>query len=511
MDTEQHQDASPQNRLLAYWDVLKVQKERKTVREILEREVLLCFINANKDRINEFPLLGTQQHTVINFLTTRAHDDPLHEHNGALITFFINQLNKYGSLLSTGDTTAAEREVPSLINYESLLLKAVQGVVYTTALTLDTFSEVLIKHYGEDALHPIDAIIETVELSERFWKEHFDHFIEKLADSAYREITATQQYLIRREKSQLVIRFNFDDILSRLKRTDKHVEKTRAQTVFEENTRTFEVRKAKKSLAEHLLMLSQQQEYPFAQADIAHIAQIVCMDPAGISFEAALNFLKNTMKEGATDADNSPITEDSARFIVEQVLAMACSTAVSLNIIRHDIQKSLQMFEKKEAAQIMSLLGVFDFASIERAFFTMLEYQFLAILRQRAGEDIGKLQIRSMRLRRVREKDLIPLADEGLNRIRKTKLWLKDPDNDEYLIFAKQLPKDFKEMIELMHLEPKLIQKIFTLWQKASFKVYISVHLNLDLLSRTTTNINQRLSEILLRFGTMGPGQKNGA
>lgn len=59
MDTEQHQDASPQNRLLAYWDVLKVQKERKTVREILEREVLLCFINANKDRINEFPLLGT--------------------------------------------------------------------------------------------------------------------------------------------------------------------------------------------------------------------------------------------------------------------------------------------------------------------------------------------------------------------------------------------------------------------------------------------------------------------
>jgi len=183
---------------------------------------------------------------------------------------------------------------------------------------------------------------------------------------------------------------------------------------------------------------------------------------------------------------------------------------VSLGILRQDFQKSLSMFESKEAAQIMHLLGVFDLESIERAFFAMLELQFISIIRQRSGEDSGKMQIRSTRLRRVREEEVDTLMDLGLNRIRKNKLWVKDPDNEEYLLFAQQSPADFKAIMEIMHLEPQLARAVLTLWQHAHNKVFISVHLNLDLISRTTTNLNQRLAEIFLRFGTLGPGKKKG-
>lgn len=502
----------PQQRMAAYWEVLKEHKEKKTIRELMEREVLLCFISINKDRINEYPLLLPQQHAIIDFLTTRAQGHPLHEHTGSLITFFINQLNKFGSLLSAGDTAGAEGEVSDLVNQESLLLKAVQAVVYTTALTVDNFTEVLIRHYGEEALPAIDAIMEKVELGEKFWKDNFDHFITRLADSAYREMTANQLYQVRKEKSQIVLRFNFDDLLSRLKRTSKSIEKTRAQSIYETSLHTFEARKARKRLADHLAKLAQKPEYPFTLSDIPYLTSILCMDPAGLSFEAAYTFLQShNSAEPLKDAEGRELSQNSARFIFEQVLTMACAASVSLNILRQDFQKSLHMFENKEAAHIMALLGIFDLASIERAFFAMLEFQFIAILRQRSGEDSGKMQIRSMRLRRAKNKDIDRLTELGLNRIRKNKLWLKDPENDEYLLFAKQTPAEFKAILDIMHLEPKLARAILALWQKAHFKVFISVHLNIDLISRTTTNLNQRLAEIFLRFGAMGPGKKNGA
>ena len=502
---------TPQQRLAAYWSVLKEHKEKKTIRELVEREVLLCFIATNKDRINEYPLLPPQQHAIIDFLTTRAQGDPLHAHTSALITFFINQLNKYGGLLTTGDTAGAEGEVADLVNQESLLLKAIQAVVYTTALTVDNFSEVLIRHYGEESLPAIDAIMEKVELGERFWKENFDHFITKLADGAYREMTANQLYMVRREKSQIVLRFCFDDMLSRLKRTNKSIEKTRAQSVYETSLRTFEARKARKRLADHLTKLSHKPDYPFAPADIPYIASILCMDSAGLAFESAYTMLHaNSLAEPLKGADGEELTQQGARFIFEQMLTMACATSVSLGILRQDFQKSLSMFESKEAAQIMHLLGVFDLESIERAFFAMLELQFISIIRQRSGEDSGKMQIRSTRLRRVREEEVDTLMDLGLNRIRKNKLWVKDPDNEEYLLFAQQSPADFKAIMEIMHLEPQLARAVLTLWQHAHNKVFISVHLNLDLISRTTTNLNQRLAEIFLRFGTLGPGKKKG-
>lgn len=509
MTTETAPALSPAQRLTAYWNTLREQKERKTVREILEREVLLCFINTNKDRINEFPLLTPQQRAAVDFLTIRGAADPLHEPVGNLIAAFINLLNKYGGQVSGGDSAGAEAEAPLLLNLESLLLKAVQSVVYTTALSVDNFSEVLIRHYGEEALHPIDSIMETVELGERFWKEHFDHFIGMLADCAYREITANQLYSIRRDKSRLVIRFNFDDILSRLKNTAKSVEKTRAQSTYEESLRTFESRKARKRLVEHLATLAHASQLPFQQSDLPHIARIVCMDPAGLSFENAQAFL-NGGAAGATDAEGTVLDEGRAAFVLEQVRIMACTAAFSLNIMRQDFQKSLGMFESKETACIMKLLGTFDLASIERAFFAMLEFQFLSIIRQRAGDDLGKMQLRAMSLRRARVADVDALAEQGMNRIRRNKLWARDPDNEEFLLFAQQLPQDFKAMVEMLHLEPALQKSVLALWQSAPHKVFLLVQLNLDLISRTTTNLNQRLGEIFVRLGTLGPGKKNG-
>ncbi len=495
---------SPQQRLAAYWNALKEQRARKSVREVLEREVLHCVIATNRDRIDEYPLLTPQRQTIIDFLGVRGAADPLHPLLATPMALFFNLLSRYGSCLEAEDAAGAEREAPALLNQEALLLKMIQGTVYATALTVDNFSEVLIRHYGEEALGPIDHIMEEVELGERFWKEHFEHFISTLADRAYREITANQQYTVRRDRSQIVIRFDFDDILARLKRTDKTVEKTRAQTAYAQSGTDTQARAAHERFTQYMLQLAQQPGYFFSASDLPHVARIVCMDPVSAALPEALHRLNRP-------APDQPVAEEmsgaQARFVVEQATLMACAAAISLHLMRADFQKSLSSFESREAALIMKQLGVFSLAGIGQAFFSMLEFQFIAIIRQRAGDDIGKMQIRSTRLRRVGENAIAPLDALGLNRIHRNKLWVRDPDNSSQLLFAQQNLTQLTKLVDIMQLSPQLQQALLVLWRQAEYKITLAIHLNLDLLSRTTTNLNQRLGEIFLRFGTLGPGQ----
>jgi hypothetical protein len=55
--------------------------------------------------------------------------------------------------------------------------------------------------------------------------------------------------------------------------------------------------------------------------------------------------------------------------------------------------------------------------------------------------------------------------------------------------------------MHLFQMEAALTDAVTKLWDSAAFKVDIRVHINLELLSRTTTNLNQKLAEILARFG----------
>lgn len=494
-------------RLQTYWGCLRTHKERKSVREIMERELLLAFININKDRINEYPLLPVQQQAIIDFMTVRSVGTPLHEHTSKVITSFINALNKYGTLLTREEAEAAAKEEPHLLNQESLLLKSVQGVVYTTALTVDNFTEILIRYYGEEAFTTIDDIMEHTELGPEFWKRHFDHFIVSQIDEAYTTMVEKGGVSILKEQGHLVLRYAFDDVLERLKQTDKNVEKTRAQIMYGECVESIATESAPKELMQWLNALSSK-GYAFTPTDITTICCICCMDPAGKDFGTAVGTLRAAATGADTaDAPASPypasasMTLESATFIQQQVLAMACSVATGLHIIRQDLLKSLTSLSSREVEQIQGLLGRLDLASLEKAFFAMLELQFISILRKVAGDDLGKMQIKMHRERRNEAASIDALAEKGLNRVRKNKVWKADPDSDEHLLFIPGTPRELKALIDIMQFEPALLREVILHWEQATPKLVVGVHLNLGLIARTTTNLSQRLAEILNRFG----------
>lgn len=132
---------------------------------------------------------------------------------------------------------------------------------------------------------------------------------------------------------------------------------------------------------------------------------------------------------------------------------------------------------------------------------TLLEVQFVSELRTRAGDDLGKMHMRTLRERRTSTSAVEALFDQGLTRIRRNKLWEQDPHREDMLLFKPQSASELDALLNILQVEPLLEREVRRLWVEAPFKVEFGVFLSLDLLARSTTNLNQRLAEVLGRFG----------
>lgn len=499
------QGPPPDERLAAYVACLAATKDRRAVREVVEREVLLCLIRTNSERINEYPLLETQQRSSIEIVAARGAMDPLHEHIRKLVGEFVAQLGQYAkpggadsSLLRTG-----------LVNTETLLLKCVQGVVYTTALCTDNFIETLVRAYGEEALGPSDAITESTELDEQYWRKHFAHFVAGLVDEAYDAIMAQEAFTLAKERSLLVIRYPFDALLERLCRTPRPLDKTRVQNLFEYETRDFASRKARKLVHDILQGMAARPDYPFAAGDIDFISQIVCIDPAAREMEKLQTLLLSgglsaDLAGAEAEAQGAPapdVNPEQVQFLRDQVVGMACSVAITLNLLREDFLRALDGFSPKETAIVRRTLGDFSLPCLGKALQSLLEFQFVTLLRRRAGEDMGKIHIRTRKERRTSVAAVETLFDSGMTRIRRNKLWQQDPGRANMLLFRPQTATELESLLHLLQIEPQLAREIGSLWTDASFRVEFALYISLDLLSRSTTNLNQRLAELLARFG----------
>jgi hypothetical protein len=495
------QGPPPEERLAAYVACLAANKERRAVREVVEREVLLCLIRTNSERINEYPLLETQQRSIIEILAARGAVDPLHEHIRKLVAEFVAQL---GQFAKPGGADSGQLRI-GLVNTETLLLKCVQGVVYTTALCTDNFIETLVRAYGEEALGPSDAITESTELDEQFWRKHFAHFVAGLVDEAYDAIMGQEAFSLTKERSLLVIRYPFDALLERLCRTPKPLDKTRVQTLFEFETRDFASRKARKLVHDILLGMAARPGYPFAQGDIDFISQIVCIDPAAKEMERMQTLLLSGGMPGpdgeTAEAPPAEVNAEQVQFLRDQVVGMACSVAITLNLLREDFLRALDGFSPKETAIVRRTLGDFSLPCLGKALQSLLEFQFVTLLRRRAGEDMGKIHIRTRKERRTSVAAVETLFDSGLTRIRRNKLWQQDPGRANMLLFRPQTATELESLLHLLQIEPQLAREIGSLWTDASFRVEFALYISLDLLARSTTNLNQRLAELLARFG----------
>ena len=491
-------------RLAAYQTRLRALKERSSLREVMERELLREFLALNQVAINEFPMLDAQKKTVVALLCGRQ-GHPGYEFIHKHIANFIVLLAHYEKAVTVGDAERAESLKSGLLNTESILIKCVQGIVYAMALITDNFEEVILRYFGQSALKEYTALIEQHELNQGFWTGFIEQFVVSKVAEAHKEILEGEKFDISKERSFLVIRFLFDDILAKLNPTDQKIAKTRIQQSYE-SSRTEEDGIRRSKLAQGMLvkrLSSLSQFKKFTAGELLQAARITCIDSVGEEFEKKyaerVAAAKEAEKGKAPDREEARKEQAAFTFLLDQLVGLGVGAAIALGVTGDYFFKAMEAYTPEHIKSILSYKKDYSIPVLEKILFFLLEHNMIHLLGECGRSEGGKIQVRSGRARRVPEAELD--AFPNMSKIRKKQLFGKDATREGVLLFKPKTAQQLAQAMATLSLEPELQKALAGLWKRAVFRVDIMVLINLELVARGTTNLKARLAGILDKYG----------
>lgn len=476
-------------------------KERKLLKEIMEREMLLEFIALNVESIDEFPLLESEQKGMISLLTHRSADLPLYGQIAKWINEFLVSLNLFSKAMAHKDTAAQEEQRANISNIEAILLHIVQGVVYALGLIKDNMSHCMIRTFGVGALEKINDLTESVVYDVTYWKALVDTFFHTRIEESYNKILEDQSYEMRREGNLLIVGFCLDTLLLSLEGTTQEIKNTRIQDAFEPAGAPDD----KSTLAQFVLQLLKSDDSlegldQFSAPELQTIARLASIDPL-----VKKCMLVETGKEHAATAEKDEksiaLENRQKKFIKNQVLALSIGAALAIKKVKQDLLMALKDFSSQEKQQVGEIMGSFTKQSMAQGIELLLERGFLLLLRVRGEEHSGKITVRMQRTRRTSQIEVKKLYENGMNRIRQRKFFDDDLSNPHFQIFKARTPQELKKTWEVLNIETPLRKNLARLWQDGSFRVEFQLILQLAVISKVTTNSSQKIAEILTSYG----------
>jgi hypothetical protein len=483
-------------RLEAYLAALRPLKERGAMREALERELLLCFIAVNSGAISEYPLLETQQESIVNLLCQRI-DNPADTVLRKLAANFPLLLNRLDKETAAADDPARDQTAAQLRNTESLLVKSVQGMVFAMGLTTDNFEELIMRHFGAPGLSQFSELIKTRRFDQGFWTEFVDRFIAQHIAEAYAQLTKAGRFLLSKDGQQVMVRFLFDDVLSTLHDSPGHIDQTRVQQAFAQASASTPEKLAVRKVVQACLLKG----LGFLPGDmlLEHLDSaglIVCMDPVAESLFRAMQ----AKAAGTTAQEKHPLP-----FLIEQAVALALGAMLVLSQSREHFLGALGGLRSDEIDAVRALAQGLSLENLESVLFYLLENAFMRILRDKARDEGAKVVIKAATLRRCPLPAIDALASKGLSRIRKSQIFSSDPTRADMLLFKTRTPQQLASLMQVLQLEEPLRSALRTLWDQGHFRRDFYVVIDLAQVARTTQNVKGKLAELLMKFGALQP------
>lgn len=481
-------------RLEAYLGTLRRLKERNALREVLERELLLTFIEVNSGGISEYPMLPTQQQGIVNHLCRRS-DHPADTVLRKLAGNFPVLLNRLDKESAAGDQAACEQTTALLRNTESLLVKSVQGMVFAMGLTTDNFEELIMRHFGAPGLSQFNEILKANEFGQGFWSEFVERFIARHVAQGFEELTAGGRFHLSKDGQTVVLRYLFDDVLATLHDSPGDIEQTRIQAGFAQASAQTPERQAVRKVVQACLLKG----LGFLPGDmlLEHLegaSLIVCMDPVAESLFRAMQ---------ARAAGQPPQEKHPLPFLLEQAVAVALGAVLVLSQSREQFLGALGALRSDELDAVRALAQGLSIDSLERVLFFLLESGFVGLLRNKARDEGAKVTVKTAAMRRAPVPAVEALAARGLTRIRKSQIWMADPTRPDMLLFKTRTPQQLASLMQVLQMEEPLQAAVRALWDAAPMRRDFLVVIDLGQVARTTQNVKAKLSELLTKFGAI--------
>lgn len=492
-------DPEALGRFESHLSTLRQLKETSARREMQERDTLLSVLLLNRQRIAEFPTLEAEQHNLVATLTQRADQLPAFDYFRDWLSGFLVTLNQYEVAKRTGADDQIAHLETQLHNQETLLVKCLQGSIWTSGVIRDEFNDIILYRFGEGALADLDELTHSGESDERYWQGLLERFIFGFVNKTYGELVTDDKYKLTREGSFLALRFPLDALLARMPGTDKSIDKTRLQAAFDQTLADPELLKSAQALSAVIFSLDPPLLSGKIKADLDFIGRVASMDPsAGLYLQA----LAEEAVAGELSKDEASARFAQAQFLRDQVLAVATGAALSLGVSRESLSKGLKVFTPREQETLLAVCGAFHPESLSVAFTLMLEYALTRLLTDRGADEGGKVQVKCVKQRRAPRARVEALTTKGLNRIRLKLFFEEDPANPAWFLFKAKTAQELAETLNMAN-DPRLVPALQTLWTHMDFKVEAVVLINLPLVAKSTPNIQAKVGEILRKYGVV--------
>ena len=506
------QDASIA-RIDTYLPVLRRLKETSSRREVLEREMLLAVLLANKERIAEAPTQDGDQQALVSIISAQAQIYPAHAHYQDWMAQFLAAINQYEVAQRTGAKDQTGPLLDQLLNLEALLTKCLQGYIILSGVVRDEFNDVILVRFGENALADIDELTHAGFSDDHYWKELFDRFVFGFMNKAYAEILEKQRFKMARESSFIAVRIPLDAVQEQMHGTDKAIDKTRLQASYEAARQNPLGMRAAATLTQIFAALAKPILPPKAvRHDFELLAAVASMDPVMPQFVDVFVDGNPMEDDGdAPEADNparkTALLQARREFLKSQPLAMATGAALAMGVVREDLGRALQNFTAKEQEKLLTVAGAFEPDTLAAAHSLMLEYALCRLLSGKIEDEGGKVQVKCLKQHRAARADVEALSSRGLNRIRQKLFFDEDPAAPDWLLFKAKSGQELADALRLSNIESALAHAISGLWTKMDYKSEVVVLINLTLVAKATQNVQAKLGEILAKLGVVKTAQ----
>ncbi|WP_243359943.1 hypothetical protein [Fundidesulfovibrio terrae] len=504
-------------RIDTYLPVLRRLKETSARREVMEREILLSVLLANRDRIAEAPVPEGDQQALVNVVSSLSQPYPAHAHYQDWMSQFLAALNQYEVAQRTGAKDQTATLLDQLSNMEALLAKCLQGYIILSGVVRDEFNDVILARFGEAALSDIDELSHAGVSNDHYWKELLERFAFGFVNKAYAEMLEKQHFKMSREGAFIAVRFPLDAILEQMPGTDKTIDKTRLQASFEAGRQDPLASRAAAAVAQILAGMQKPMLSPkSSRHDFELLGAVAAMDPAMSAFVDVFVDGK-PMEDDASEADADTSERGPERraarlsarkeFLKAQLVAMAAGAALAMGVLREDLGRALQNFTAKEQEKLLQVAGAFDPDALALAHTLMLEYALCRLMTGKIEDEGGKVQVKCFKQHRASRRDVEALAGKGFNRIRQKVFFDEDPASPDRLLFKAKSGQDLAETLRMSNIEPALAHAVSGLWTKMDFKAEAVALINLTMVAKATQNVQAKVGEILAKLGVVKTAQ----
>ncbi len=473
-----------ENRLELYLEHVRHLKEKKSLNQITEAEVLQFFIPACIDLIDECPTTEVGQQGLINMICLRSSLHPEHEQIKKKIASFLFSINTCLKE-SSGQNAQVSQDIPSeIFNTESILIKIIQAVIYCSGLFMDNLLLGISHFRGSEAELQLHELAQQIELGRDFWKQFYHQFVQESCREIYETILSEKKFTMTREQNLIVIRFPLSQYFQTQQGENQgvlsRIQNRYVQTQNETGTACLR-------LLRQCARIIKRQEIETGEYENL-CAQILTMDGIGTSCKEL--FQTNQPPQNAEELGNWT-------FHLEQVEYMLLMTRITMDTIWSELA-SIFTYPQEQMQTLRALTLNLDPQKAHMMWPFLFLCEIEDQIRYKADKDLKKISLRRQHEREIPLALLKKVLQDGLAKEYQKQLVTLNPKNKTFYFKPKQ--RDELQEILLHVSDQKLQQLLLQAWDESG-SPDILLLLNLKALARGTTNLSQKVSQLLSRLG----------